>query len=378
LLITNFSEGDDLTRIKLSSDGLSVVDSSSFIAGFSDPLPIQMGPNGAVLIGEFNGGVVTILYSLGAWRTDLPTVPQAILDAGSSVINGSLYLVGGKTFPNGIETHLSTMYIYNPGDPNTISDELWTLGPDLPGPAVENPAVAALGGKLYVLGGATAAFSGAVNNATVFDPNTNVWTTLEPMDFATGGATAQILNGNIYVVGGMDTTGASLNTVQVYNPTTNTWSAAPSMVTRRDNPGSAVIDDPTTLEIDPKLYVFGGRTRNADGSVANPTLSSMEIYDPLTNQWSSGTSMPTGRRTMSVGTLNNKIQVIGGEATIDGTTFIQNEEYNPLTQTWRSLPSIPTGVHGAAFGTIDNVIYVAGGGPIAGSSATDAVQAFTF
>jgi N-acetylneuraminic acid mutarotase len=166
--------------------------------------------------------------------------------------------------------------------------------------------------------------------------------------------------------------------VQVYNPTTNTWSAAPSMVTRRDNPGSAVIDDPTTLEIDPKLYVFGGRTRNADGSVANPTLSSMEIYDPLTNQWSSGTSMPTGRRTMSVGTLNNKIQVIGGEATIDGTTFIQNEEYNPLTQTWRSLPSIPTGVHGAAFGTIDNVIYVAGGGPIAGSSATDAVQAFTF
>jgi hypothetical protein len=81
---------------------------------------------------------------------------------------------------------------------------------------------------------------------------------------------------------------------------------------------------------------------------------------------------------MSVGTINNKIQVIGGEATIDGATFIQNEEYNPLTKSWRSLPSIPTGVHGSAFGTIDNVIYIAGGGAIAGLSTTDLVQGFTF
>ena len=199
-----------------------------------------------------------------------------------------------------------------------------------------------------------------------------------PMPLGTGGATAQVLNGNIYVVGGLDNNGNSLNTVQVYNPTTNTWSTAPSMVTRRDNSGSAVLDDPTTVGIDLKLYVFGGRTRNADSLVVNPTLSSMEIYDPSTHQWSSGTSMPTGRRAMSVGTLNNKIQVIGGEATIGGLTFIHHEEYNPLTQSWRSLPSIPTGVHGAAFGTIDKVIYIAGGGPIAGSSTTDAVQAFTF
>jgi hypothetical protein len=104
----------------------------------------------------------------------------------------------------------------------------------------------------------------------------------------------------------------------------------------------------------------------------------MEIYDPLTSNWSFGTPLLTGRRSMSVGILNNKIQVIGGEATIDGATFIQNEEYNALTQTWRSLPSIPTGVHGAAFGTIDNVIYIAGGGAVAGLSATNAVQAFTF
>jgi N-acetylneuraminic acid mutarotase len=141
------------------------------------------------------------------------------------------------------------------------------------------------------------------------------------------------------------------------------------MQIRRDNLGSAVIND--------KLYVFGGKTRNTDGTTINQALNSMEIFDPLTGQWSFGTSMFTGRRNMSVGTLNNRIQVIGGEATSNALPSSQNDEYNPITQTWRSLPSRPTPVHGAAFGTIDNVIYMAAGGPFAGLSTTDSVQAFT-
>ena len=377
LLITNFSEGDDLTRLKLSANGLSVINSSSLVGEFADPLPMEMGPNGSIFVGEFNGGKVTILDPLGIWRTDLPQAPQAILDAGSTTLNGDLYMIGGKTNLNGTENHLSNMYIYRPGDPITTSDDLWTSGLSLPGPAVENPAVVSLNDKIYVFGGSTSAFSGAVNNVAVFNPDTDpdptittpTWSSLEPMPLARGGATAQVLNGNIYVIGGMDATGASVNTVQIYNPSTNSWSNGSSMQIRRDNPGSAVIND--------KLYVFGGRTRNADGTTIDPTLNSMEIFDPLTGQWSFGTSMLTGRRSMSVGTLNNRIQVIGGEATLDGSSFSQNEEYNLLTQTWRSLPSIPTPVHGAAFGTIDKVIYMAAGGPLAGLSTTDSVQAFT-
>jgi hypothetical protein len=275
LLLTNFSTGDDLTRLKLSSDGLSVVNSSSLIGGFADPLPIEMGPNGSIFVGEFNGGAVTILDSLGTWRTDLPKAPQAILDAGSAVLDGNLYMIGGKTNVNGTENHISSMHVYRPNNPLIISDDVWTQGLNLPGPAVENSAVVAFGGEIYVFGGSTSAFSGAVSNTTVFNPNNNVWNTLTAIPLATGGATAQALNGNIYVVGGIGADGASLDTVQIYRPDTNTWNVAPAMTTRRDNAGSAVLDDPTTVAIDPKLYVFGGRTRNADGSVVNPTLSSM-------------------------------------------------------------------------------------------------------
>ena len=63
---------------------------------------------------------------------------------------------------------------------------------DLPGAAVENPAVVDFGGKLYSFGGSTAPFSGAVDNAFVFDPATNSWTTLPSMPTARGGANAEV------------------------------------------------------------------------------------------------------------------------------------------------------------------------------------------
>ncbi len=75
----------------------------------------------------------------------------------------------------------------------------------------------------------------------------------------------------------MGNDGASLNSVEVYDPATNSWSAAPSMIERRDNPGSAILGG--------KMYVFGGRTRNADGTEVNGTLASAEMFDPTTNTW---------------------------------------------------------------------------------------------
>lgn len=374
LLITNFSQGDDIRRIELSPDGLAIKDGSSpLIVGFgntspveslagnfADPLPITMGPNGSIFVGEFNGGKVSILESIGTWRRDLPQVPapSAILDAGSTTAGGKLYMVGGKTSA----AHVSSVYVYDPGNPIDPTDDVWSTAPNLPGAAVENPAVVSLGGRIYAFGGSTAPFSGAVSNAAVFDPTTSVWTPLANMPTARGGATAQVIDGEVYVVGGLADNGTSLNTVEIFDPVTGQWSAGPSLKTARDNAGSAVVDD--------LLYVFGGRTRNI-----NDTLNSLEIYNPVTDLWTFGNSMPTGRRAMAVGTIGNKIQVTGGEGS--GKTFAENEEYNISTGLWKSLNSISTPRHGTAFGTIDDVNYVIGGGPVTGGSFTNVVEAFT-
>ena len=361
ILIANYSIGDDIVRVKLSPDGLSVSQASTLVGGFNDPLPLALGPDGTIYVGELGGNLVTALVpnSNGCWTTK-QSLPVAILDVGGTAVNGKLYIVGGKTSVS----HVSTLYIYDP-----VANS-WSVGPNLPGPAVENPAVAALNSKLYVFGGSTQPFSGAIPNSAVYDPVTNSWTSLAPMSTGRGGPTAQAINGMIYVVGGMDVNGASLAIGEVYNPATNSWSTITPMSTRRDNPGSAVLNG--------NIYVFGGRTRNADGSTINGTLNTVEMYNPGSNSWTARAPMPTGRRTMVVGSFGGRAQVIGGEITAAGGAFDQNEEYDPVTDTWRSLLPMLTARQGAAAGTINNSVYIVGGGTVGGSSFSNVNEAFTF
>jgi N-acetylneuraminic acid mutarotase len=304
--------------------------------------------------------------ALGSWTTK-HSLPTPILDAGGRQLGTSLYFVAGKTSTS----HLRTMYTYSP------ATDSWSNAPQLPAayPAVENPAVATYRGRLYVFGGSTAAFSGAVSSAAVYDRQTRSWTMLRPMPSARGGATAQAIGTKIYVVGGMDGNGASLASMLIYTPATNRWSLGPSMAARRDNPGSAVLG----LRRIWRLFVFGGRTRDADGTTLNGTLASVEMYTPATNRWRARAPMPTGRRTMVVGRLHRRAQLMGGEKSTTGAgTFPQNEEYLPRANTWRSLSPMLTPRHGAVAGTIAGVVYVAGGGPKGGSSYSAITEAFIY
>jgi N-acetylneuraminic acid mutarotase/glucose/arabinose dehydrogenase len=368
LLITNYSIGDDITRVVLSADGTSVVSRTSLAGGFTDPLPLVEGPDGTIYVGEFSANRITALVpdtttsSTGTWTTKAP-LPLAILDAGGTALGGKLYAVGGKTSAS----HLRSLYVYDP------ATNAWSTGPALPTayPAVENPAVVAYNGKLYVFGGSTAAFSGAVASAAVYDPATRVWTMLAAMPTALGGAAAELIGSTIYVAGGMGADGASVSGFWKYNPATNSWSVGPAMSTRRDNPGSAVLGG--------KLYIFGGRTRNADGTTPVATLNSVEAFDPATNQWQARAPMPTGRRTMAVGSINGRAQLAGGErSTTASGTFAQNEEYDPVANAWRTLTSMTTPRHGTVAGTINSVTYVAGGGPTTGASYSAVTEAFSF
>jgi N-acetylneuraminic acid mutarotase len=362
LLISNYSVGDDITRIRLTPDGMSVDAAQSLVGGLNNPLPLLINPAGTIFVGEFGPDRVTALIprSLGCW-SQRAVAPVNLLDPGSAEVNGLLYVVAGKTGGS----HQSALYSYNP------ANDTWTTLPaSLPGAAVENPAAVGLNGKLYVFGGSTAPFTGAVPDARVYDPASGQWMALSPMNAARGGATARAIGNKIYVVGGLDVDGASLDTMEIYDPATDDWTDGPSMAVRRDNPGSAAVNG--------KLYVFGGRTREASGMEVNGTLNSLEEFDPLTNQWTTKANMPTGRRTMSVGTLNGRIQVIGGERTASGGTFEVNEEYDPATDTWRALQGRSPGRHGAAYATIGDTLYIAVGGITGGTSTSNLLEAFVF
>ncbi len=360
LLIANYSVGDNITRLQLSQDGTSVLNSSTLARGLGNPLPLALAPNGTVFIGEFGANKVTALVPQGpgCWATR-DDVPVATLDAGSAVLDGELYSIAGKTSSG----PMTTVYVYDPATND------WRTAANLPGPGVENPAAVTVEGKIYAFGGSTAPFSGATAQTAVYDPDQDDWTVLAPMPTPRGGAAAAVIDGLIYVVGGMGTAGASLTTLEVYDPAEDDWVTRTPMDTPRDNPGAAALGG--------QLYVFGGRTRLANGTEVDGTLDSVERYDPGSNDWDDRAPMPTGRRTFATATLNGRVQIMGGEKTPGGGTYAHNEEYNPDTNTWRTLTPMPDGRHGMAFGVIDGRFYTAGGGTSGGGSYSAVHQAFT-
>jgi N-acetylneuraminic acid mutarotase len=293
----------------------------------------------------------------GAWST-AAAAPQSVLDAGGTELGGKIYLVGGKTSAG---PH-NTVRVFDP------SSQVWTTLASKPGTAVENPAVVGHNGMLYSVGGSSGAFTGAVNSLYRFNPATNTWTTLPSMPTARGGAAAVVVNGVIWVVGGMNSSGASLNTTERFDIATGRWSSGPAMITPRDNPGLAVVNG--------TIYAFGGRTRLSNGTEQAPRLTSTESLAAGATGWTARASMPTGRRAMAVGVLNGKIIAAGGEKQADGRTFPQTEEYNPLTNTWRSLAPMRSPRHGAVAAVRNGVLHVIGGGTTGGSSYSTIHEVF--
>ncbi|HEX3235208.1 MAG TPA: hypothetical protein VHR41_13490 [Gemmatimonadales bacterium] len=188
------------------------------------PLPMAMvGPMFAVIGSKLYvvGGIsATTLAPLTTNQSYTPStdkwasrasLPQAVSDAdGAAVINGVLYLPGGRhgsSYPN-------TLYAYN------SSTNSWTTKAAMP-VAGGLGVSAAIGGKLYVLTAAGA--GGYVRRFDRYDPATNSWASLAaPLGYHASG-TSGVINGKLYVAGGQD---AALNksiAIEVYDPATNTW-----------------------------------------------------------------------------------------------------------------------------------------------------------
>lgn len=142
--------------------------------------------------------------------------------------------------------------------------------------AVAGAAGAAIGTKVYVVGGYTLAGSTptAQTAVQVYDVTSNAWrrdgdggtTPPAPLPEARHSAAAAVLNGKLYVAGGIGANGAPLGTIAVYDPTANTWTTKASMAVPR-----------ALLALAPfqgRLWALGGF--DATGKL----LASVEVYKP--------------------------------------------------------------------------------------------------
>jgi len=281
-------------------------------------------------------------------------------------VGGKLYVIGGW----GDGKARGVNYEYDP------ATDKWTKKQPMPRPA-HHAALAAVNGKIYAFGGFVAPATTAVplgaawepiDNAYEFNPATDSWKPLPPLPGKRGSAIAAEVGGKIYVIGGATTMEGSkdpfftafgparvLGTNDVYDPATNKWESRNPMSVARNHAFSGVVNG--------KIYVIGGRTGH--GFILSATNTNVvEEYDPATNMWSIPKErMPTARSGGASGTDGRRIYVAGGEVTTTALVgaYRAVEAYDPATNSWTSLPSMPMPRHGVAGAVIGNRFHLVSG-----------------
>src|SRR5437763_15684496 len=99
----------------------------------------------------------------------------------------------------------------------------WAMKAPLPA-ALNEVAVAAIDGKLHVMGGSVLGFTGPYHQE--YDPATDKWRARSPMPRALDHIGSAVLNGKIYAIGGFIGGGVhkdGQNTAFEYDPALDTW-----------------------------------------------------------------------------------------------------------------------------------------------------------
>lgn len=135
-----------------------------------------------------------------AWL-ELPDMPEPREHCVAGTIGGKIYIVGGRA--DGIGGFEPTSLEFDPAAPGYVQKA------PIPTPR-GGIAGAVLRDKLFVFGGEgnDAVMSGVFPNADAYDPATNSWEALPPMDIPRHGLGAAALGERIYLPGGATTEGA--------------------------------------------------------------------------------------------------------------------------------------------------------------------------
>ncbi|XP_028329325.1 kelch-like protein 18 isoform X1 [Gouania willdenowi] len=214
--------------------------------------------------------------------------------------------------------------------------------PHLPAFKTRQRCCTSITGLIYAVGGLNSS-GDSLNLVEVFDPIGNFWERCQPMRTARSRVGVAVVNGLLYAIGGYD--GQSrLSTVEVYNPDTDNWTRVSSMNSQRSAMGTVVVDG--------HIYVCGGYNGKS-------SLNSVECYSPETDRWTLVTEMSASRSAAGVTVFDGRVFVSGGH---DGLQIFNTvESYNHHTNRWHPAAAMLNKRcrHGAA--ALGSHMYVAGG-----------------
>ncbi len=322
--------------------------------------------------------IATTTESAGIWSDQ-----GSPAGTGNGNTNGNAFITmastGGVSLPLTSPTGTS---------PTGASSQASSTTPESTGTGVNaaaSPGPAAISGKIehrdatqshfgfVLLAGGQGGGKLALPSAQLFDPMTTAFAPSTPMKVPRTDHTATVLqSGKIFVAGGDDALGRALSSAELFDPVSGAFSLVGSKMSTARAEHSATLISGCNCPADGQVLIAGGIAKKQGASTA-----SAELYDPVTSKFTPTGSMKAARAMhtatlISSGPLAGEILIAGG---IDqsGGNLSSAELYDPASGQFTSTGamSIPRQGHSATWldpgnvtGALAGQVLIAGGGDI--------------
>jgi non-specific serine/threonine protein kinase len=210
--------------------------------------------------------------------------------------------------------------------------------------ARQEVASAVFQGEVWVIGGLTTA--GASSVVEAYDPAADRWSSEPSLPLAVHHAAATIYRGEIVVLGGF------VDASSLYAQATDRafafrdggWVELPKLRRPRGAAAAATVGN--------SLILVGGRDADA---LIGPT----EVFDGTA--WHDAQAIPTKRDHLAAVSDGKSVFAMGGRFIQPGATTSAVERYDPVANAWEGLPAMPSARAGLGATLVGGRILTAGG-----------------
>ncbi|MBI3890073.1 MAG: hypothetical protein HY303_00930 [Candidatus Wallbacteria bacterium] len=243
---------------------------------------------------------------IGAW-TSGPPMPTPRIGPTAVVVGTRIFVIGGKTVQLGAPADTSIVEVFD-----TVSQS-WSSGPPDLLPR-RHLAAAVLDGKIYAAGGvsSTGQTTAATSFAERFDPldPQRGWTAETPLLLARRPALTA-LNGRLYVIGGETVNGSNQDRVEIFTPGSGAANGAITALGRWDAALGTAARKPTSTA-GHAAAALRGRVYAAGGSIGLAVSNVVERYDPFGNRWEPAPPMLAARAELALVNVDGALYALGG------------------------------------------------------------------
>lgn len=229
--------------------------------------------------------------------------------------------------------------------------QTWINETMLPGDGLNAPTAVVLDNQIYVVGGFNTTTNVPDGRVQVYDLATQTWHEVAPLPAPRGGHASVVLDGRIHVFGGGNSV-STLDDHYMYDPTTDTWSNLAPLPRAEGSPAGVVFGN--------QIYAIGGRSGFSD-------FGEVYIYDAAADSWYEGPAVePHG--TAGAVVYCQTIYLIGGESQAQRETLATVFRLGANQTAWELATPMPTARSFARAVLFQEAIYVVGGSTTFGSS----------